>query len=698
MDMRHIMRVAVSSFVLLFLELLFIRVIGTEIRIFAYVSNLVLLLVYVSAGAGMFVRRQVSLLCSVAGLALLTVLLSAHVFLSVTDLLAPLYDSVVWYSMQPASLVGIFVGTLQLLVLMALVIVIFVPIGAYLGSQLEGKSTAVAMYAVNLMSSVMGLWAMNVLSFFRISPYVGLMIGEALLFAITSNSQRKQASYIVIMMAIAVGIGMQKDTAIWSPYQKLDIIRDVYSSAMPAQFTVTVNDVGYMGLLDLSRAATASYDEKLRKEGVVSESELAFQNLYDMPYRIRPNAKRVLIIGAGGGNDAAAALRAGVERIDVVEIDPVIISLGKMYHPEHPYEDSRVHIQIDDGRAALTRATSDYDIIVMGYADAHTTNSSLTNIQLDNYLYTEESFQSIKRLLARGGILYLSFGAYRPWVVGRLQNTLAAAFLHPPVVFSVENSYSGGGAYFITSRDEQELRTSIAGVTGLSDFIMSHRENYSASTAILRDDWPYMYLENPGVPMLHLLIWSFLALTFILFMKYTTGFGAMHWTSFYLGAAFLLYEFQNVTRSSLLFGNTWATNLYTISAVLLYNVAATWVYQRYSAVFPALRSFRVLYSALFLSLILEASLPLGIFSGLSYVGRIVLASAYLSLPLFVSGLIFIHLLHTSSHVSRVYASNFIGAFFGGLLSLLSYAYGLHALLYVGMLLYVLAMLHGHRDA
>jgi spermidine synthase len=52
--------------------------------------------------------------------------------------------------------------------------------------------------------------------------------------------------------------------------------------------------------------------------------------------------QEVLIIGAGSGNDIDHALRYGVGRIDAVEIDPVIQSIGMRSNPEQPYSDPRV--------------------------------------------------------------------------------------------------------------------------------------------------------------------------------------------------------------------------------------------------------------------------------------------------------------------------------------------------------------------
>ena len=63
--------------------------------------------------------------------------------------------------------------------------------------------------------------------------------------------------------------------------------------------------------------------------------------------------KRVLLIGAGSGTDVSVALANGVEHVDAVEMDPRLYELGRKLHPDHPYDDPRVTVHIDDGRAFL---------------------------------------------------------------------------------------------------------------------------------------------------------------------------------------------------------------------------------------------------------------------------------------------------------------------------------------------------------
>ena len=75
---------------------------------------------------------------------------------------------------------------------------------------------------------------------------------------------------------------------------------------------------------------------------------------YQWPYMAFGNTfKNVLILGAGSGTDVAAALRHGVEHVDAVEIDPVIIRLGRRYHPDRPVPRSRA-----SPSSTTTRGTS----------------------------------------------------------------------------------------------------------------------------------------------------------------------------------------------------------------------------------------------------------------------------------------------------------------------------------------------------
>ena len=77
---------------------------------------------------------------------------------------------------------------------------------------------------------------------------------------------------------------------------------------------------------------------------------------------------------------------------------------------------------------------------------------------------------------------------------------------------------------------------------------------------------------------------------------------------FMLGAGFMLFEIQNVSRSALIFGNTWVTILFVISGVLLFILAAN------LATIKKVLSERAAFVFLFLTIVAQIVIPLNIFN------------------------------------------------------------------------------------
>ncbi|MDP3045885.1 MAG: hypothetical protein Q8O07_00195, partial [Chloroflexota bacterium] len=86
----------------LFLEMLLIRWIGTEIRVFAYLQNTVLIVCFLGLGLGCFTSRQsISLRQAFIPLALLVLLLAVPVSRQglggISELLSAGGDLLIWY-------------------------------------------------------------------------------------------------------------------------------------------------------------------------------------------------------------------------------------------------------------------------------------------------------------------------------------------------------------------------------------------------------------------------------------------------------------------------------------------------------------------------------------------------------------------------------------------------------------------------
>jgi spermidine synthase len=117
----------------------------------------------------------------------------------------------------------------------------------------------------------------------------------------------------------------------------------------------------------------------------------------------------VAIVGAGTGNDVAAALRSGAEHVEAIEIDPAIQLTGKLSHPEKPYSDARVHAVVNDARSFLRTTEQTFDLVVYGMLDSHTLLSQGSSVRLDSFVYTVEGLREARTRLKPDGVLSLSF-------------------------------------------------------------------------------------------------------------------------------------------------------------------------------------------------------------------------------------------------------------------------------------------------
>ena len=190
-------------------------------------------------------------------------------------------------------------------------------------------------------------------------------------------------------------------------------------------------------------AAAPRYVHRIRTHGVITVSanniphQTAYpvatlrklERFYFFPYRHvdRARLSNVLIVGAGTGNDVAVALKSGARHVDAVEIDPVIQSLGRRWHPDHPYADPRVSVHIDDGRAFVQNTSNRYDLVLFALPDSLTLLAGQSNLRLENYLFTLESMHRVERILAPGGT-FAMYNYYSGPLLDRYATTLVTVF------------------------------------------------------------------------------------------------------------------------------------------------------------------------------------------------------------------------------------------------------------------------------
>jgi spermidine synthase len=699
------------SFLVLFVELVLIRWIPSTFHVVAFFNNLVLIGCFLGMGLGMLRPAAVT---SIAWQVLFRLCAACGLFTALgTNIFTVKLPSTGDYGLNELSLSAGTFGAIPLpavlLAIFAIVVWVMYPLGQWMAVTFDPLPKLRA-YSINIAGSLAGVLGFACLSWFGLPPIVWFSIALAVI-ALAHFEKAYLGPIVVILGCILVQAYFTSNKYTrevhWSPYYKV-IVDTVDRHNPKAGIILHVNDQFLLSGFDLrdeakidkaKLARTLSHDyETLDKPAQANVDKAAdsfmaevesLKSYYRFPFQLR-QAKRVLIMGSGAGNDVATALRHGVEHVTAVEIDPKVIELGRKYHPESPYDSPKVKIVNNDARAFLNRTEDRYDLIIFATLDAHGLISTVGNVRLDSFIYTQQSIEAARRLLTADGIMCLSFGPFREETQYRQYVTVKSVFSQEP-------------GYFIHTNDH---RTIVAGnLAGIkteplpqnwrrigADEVAGKLKQYPHAVIPATDDWPHLYIREPKVPTEY---WSVLGgLLFITVLLVGWEMKAkprFEMEFFFLGAGFLLMETKSVTEFALLFGSTWHVNILVFCIILIVILLA-------NALVPMIQgkiSPVVIYALLLGSLLASWLYPPTMWAtGLGTLGMYVGAGLYLGLPIFFAAILFASALQRTAIGSVALACNILGSVLGGTSEYLSMAYGLRFLCLLAMGMYGLALL-GH---
>ncbi|WP_455206599.1 fused MFS/spermidine synthase [Kaarinaea lacus] len=118
-----------------------------------------------------------------------------------------------------------------------------------------------------------------------------------------------------------------------------------------------------------------------------------------MPYFLHEDPKSAFVVGYGGGfTTKALTLTDGLEKIKVVELEPVIVDAGRfLFGGQMPVlQDPRVILQYNDARNTLLLENVKYDLIAAQPSHPWLSRAST--------VFTKEFFEVVKSRLNEGGI------------------------------------------------------------------------------------------------------------------------------------------------------------------------------------------------------------------------------------------------------------------------------------------------------
>ena len=219
----------------LFLELLLIRWISTEIRIFAYLQNTVLVVCFLGLGMGCWdSRRSFHLRHVLMPLTILVALLAIPPTRSalgeISTMLGGFQDFLIWSPTMSDGWMrygGPIFGLVLTAALMVLLWEIFVPVGRLLGRLLDEHPHTVKAYSVNVAGSLVGIWLFVLASAFYLPPAAWFAAFGLLAFFFLGVGKERTRDLallgLIVVLAVVAGFDPLYAETRWTPYQKLSL-------------------------------------------------------------------------------------------------------------------------------------------------------------------------------------------------------------------------------------------------------------------------------------------------------------------------------------------------------------------------------------------------------------------------------------------------------------------------------------------
>lgn len=651
-------RLVLASFLMLFTELVLIRWTGSNVIYLSYFSNLILLGSFLGIGIGFMRTGTARGVFYLAPFLLTAFVAFIHQFPFEIDRSG---SNLVYFGWTDSAFPlppWLFLP------------IIFMAVAAVMASIADGVADSfrefkpLQAYRLDILGSLAGIIAFSVCGALHATPIAwGMIISLcfSLLF-LHDWLAKKPLSLLQIFSLVMLLVLFSKESnsphRIWSPYYKIGILHQNSHDT----YHITTNGIPHQEIMS-----------RLEREKNLP--------MYFVPYQSAGQntpLNDVLIIGAGTGGDVAIALEKGAGRIDAIEIDPVLYQLGRTLNPDRPYDDPRVHVTIDDGRAFLQRSSRQYDMILFALPDSLTLLSGQSSLRLENYLFTLEAMETMKKHLKPHG-LFSMYNFYRePWLVDRFVNTLQTVFGQTPCV----TTWGSNGHWLsvLSIREGSEpLRCQTAW------------HNDPAWKALpSTDDHPFIYLKKNSIPSSYLWMLLFVLAASVVSIQMMGGSChsvTRHLDFFFMGAAFLLLETKSIVCFALLFGTTWHVNALVFAGVLLSVYLSIEVAARTQ---PGRKAWH--YAGLGLSLFLAASIKDSSLLALAAPVRFLLAAALAFGPVFFGNLIFAERFRHLPDPLQAFGANLAGAMMGGIGEYVSLVIGYHDLLFLAGGLYLFALL------
>jgi hypothetical protein len=198
----------------------------------------------------------------------------------------------------------------------------------------------------------------------------------------------------------------------WNGFSRVDVVRStsIYSlpgrgfacpGQPPPQLGLTVDGDSLNPISHVQPGFTA-----LEGPG---NSALTDCLLTALPYQLRPGA-HALVLEPRGGFDVLVALSEGAQAIAVVEANPLIVEAVRAQGEwaGNLYNDPRVTVAVEEGRAYARRTQEQYDIVTLALTAPQRQVTSGAYSLAEDYDYTVQAFADYLARLDEDGLLVIT--------------------------------------------------------------------------------------------------------------------------------------------------------------------------------------------------------------------------------------------------------------------------------------------------
>lgn len=344
--------------------------------------------------------------------------------------------------------VGSAVLMLCVLVTAALKSMVF-PIAHHLGSSASTDnvgSSVSRVYFANIAGATLGplVTGFIVLQYCTLQQGLALMAGATLVvaaFCLQAGGARLALPALVASTTLAaVALAAIPDALLGRLVVALDTNGHAFKGAVE-------NRYGVVHLLDGGEAGDIVYGGNAY-DGRINTDYMLDSNLISRVYLLaaaQPRPKRILVLGMSAGSwTRVLAQFPGVEKIDVLEINPGYVDIIRRYDAVRPIlSDPRITLHVDDGRRWLKRHPGEqYDLLVMNTTFHY--RAYITLLLSDDFLRLARSH------LRPDGVI-----AFNSTDAPDVYKTAAGVFRH---VYKLRNFVVAGDTLALPDEDEAVRR------------------------------------------------------------------------------------------------------------------------------------------------------------------------------------------------------------------------------------------------